>query len=62
MQQADNRRSGVALVLNEEATKALKAAGAECDPIPDRLFQVRFQIHTGYLSVTSSLVMHRKIK
>ena len=50
-QQPDNRRSGVAIALGEEAIKAWKAAGAECDPISDRLLKARFKIHTGHLSV-----------
>ena len=50
-QQANNCRSGVAVVLGEEAMKTWKTAGAECDPISDRMMRVRFKIHTGYLSV-----------
>ena len=50
-QQPDNRRSGVAIALGEEAIKAWKAMGAECDPISDRLLKARFKIHTGHLSV-----------
>ena len=38
-------------MLGEEAMKAWKTAGAECDSISDRLMRVRFRIHTGYLSV-----------
>ena len=47
-QQSDNRKSGAAIALGEEAIKAWKAAGAECDPISDRLLKARFKILTGH--------------
>lgn len=50
-QQSDNLRSGVVIVLGEEATMAWKAAGAEYDNISDRLLRTRFNMHTWYLSV-----------
>ena len=50
-QQSSNRRKGVAVVLSEKAVMAWKAAGAEFDPISERLMRIRLKMHRGYVSV-----------
>ena len=50
-QQSSNCRKGVAVVLSEKAVMAWKAAGAEFDPISERLMRIRLTMHRGYVSV-----------
>ena len=40
-----NRRKGVAVVLSDKAVMAWKAAGAEFDPISERLLRIRLKMH-----------------
>ena len=50
-QQKGSHRRGVAVVLSEKAVMACKVAGAEFDPITERLLRIRLKMHSGHVSM-----------
>ena len=50
-QQPSNRRKEVAVVLSEKSVVAWRAAGAEFDPISERLVRIRLKMHSGHVRI-----------